>query len=106
MKVLLLNGSRREKGCTYTALTEIAHTLEQNGVESEIIHAVPTMENIKGKRLTGSLSARLYIGHRLPVKSWNLWTDWQVLQVKTCFTNRQQRLLLLDAPALRRRLMC
>ena len=47
MKVLLLNGSRREKGCTYTALTEIAHTLEQNGVESEIIHAVPTMENIK-----------------------------------------------------------
>lgn len=47
MKVLLLNGSRREKGCTYTALCEIAQTLEQNGVESEIVHAVPTMENIK-----------------------------------------------------------
>ena len=47
MKVLLLNGSRREKGCTYTALCEIAQTLEQNGVESEIVHAVPTMDNIK-----------------------------------------------------------
>ena len=29
MKVLLLNGSRREKGCTYTALCEIAQTLEK-----------------------------------------------------------------------------
>ena len=47
MKVLLLNGSRREKGCTYTALTEIAQTLAKNGVDSEIIHAVPTIENIK-----------------------------------------------------------
>ena len=47
MKVLLLNGSRREKGCTYTALCEIAQTLEKNGIESEIIHAVPTTEIVK-----------------------------------------------------------
>lgn len=47
MKVLLLNGSRREKGCTYTALCEIKQTLEKNGVESEIIHAIPTIENVK-----------------------------------------------------------
>lgn len=38
MKVLMLNGSRREKGCTYTALSEIAKVLDDAGIESEIIH--------------------------------------------------------------------
>ena len=38
MHVLLINGSPREKGCTYTALSEIAHTLEQEGVGAEILH--------------------------------------------------------------------
>lgn len=28
MKVLLVNGSPHEKGCTYTALQEVAQTLE------------------------------------------------------------------------------
>ncbi len=36
MKVLLVNGSLREKGCTYTALCEVAKALGENGVESEI----------------------------------------------------------------------
>lgn len=36
MKVLLVNGSPHAKGCTYTALEEIANTLEKNGIESEI----------------------------------------------------------------------
>ena len=36
MKVLLLNGSPHEKGCTYTALTEVAKSLEKNGIQSEI----------------------------------------------------------------------
>ena len=36
MKVLLLNGSPREKGCTFTALTEVASALEKNGIETEI----------------------------------------------------------------------
>ena len=38
MKVLLVNGSPHEKGCTYTALTEIAKELNANGVETEIFH--------------------------------------------------------------------
>lgn len=38
MKVLLVNGSPNEKGCTYTALSEIAKTLEKHGVETEIFH--------------------------------------------------------------------
>ncbi|MBO6163684.1 MAG: flavodoxin family protein [Lachnospiraceae bacterium] len=35
MKVLLMNGSRRENGCTYTALNEVASALAENGIESE-----------------------------------------------------------------------
>lgn len=36
MKVLLVNGSPHEKGCTYTALTEVAGALKKQGVETEI----------------------------------------------------------------------
>ena len=36
MKVLLVNGSPREHGCTYTALREAADALERNGIETEI----------------------------------------------------------------------
>ena len=35
-RILLINGSPHEKGCTYTALKEVADTLERNGVEAEI----------------------------------------------------------------------
>lgn len=37
MKVLLFNGSPRKKGCTYTALSEVADSLEQQGMETEIL---------------------------------------------------------------------
>lgn len=37
MKVLLFNGSSNTKGCTYTALTEIAATLIQEGIGTEIL---------------------------------------------------------------------
>ncbi len=35
-KVLLLNGSSRERGCTYTALCEVEQELQKAGVETEI----------------------------------------------------------------------
>lgn len=38
MKVILVNGSPKEKGCTFTALSEVAGTLEKNGIEAEIFH--------------------------------------------------------------------
>ncbi len=38
MKVLLINGSPHEKGCTYTALQEIANQLEKEGIGSEIYY--------------------------------------------------------------------
>lgn len=36
MRVLLVNGSPHEKGCTYTALSEVAEQLRLNGVDCEI----------------------------------------------------------------------
>lgn len=38
MKVLLINGSPHPKGCTYTALKEVADTLNQEDIDTEIIH--------------------------------------------------------------------
>jgi multimeric flavodoxin WrbA len=35
MKVLLVNGSPHEKGCTYTALAEAAKTLNSEGIDTE-----------------------------------------------------------------------
>lgn len=34
--VLLVNGSPHREGCTYTALKEVADTLEADGVSTEI----------------------------------------------------------------------
>lgn len=38
MNVVLINGSPNPKGCTYTALSEVARELEKQGVESRIEH--------------------------------------------------------------------
>jgi len=38
MHVLLINGSPREKSCTYTALNEVAQALQKEGVGTEILH--------------------------------------------------------------------
>lgn len=47
MKVLLLNGSPRKEGCTYTALCTIAETLEKHEIEAEIFQAGdPSTENV------------------------------------------------------------
>jgi multimeric flavodoxin WrbA len=37
MKVLLINGSPHANGCTFTALSEVAKTLNQEGIETEIV---------------------------------------------------------------------
>ena len=49
MKVMLVNGSPNKKGCTYTALTEIAKTLETYDIETEIFW-------IKTKPITGCIA--------------------------------------------------
>ncbi len=37
MKVLLICGSPHEKGCTWTALSEVASALEEAGIDTEIV---------------------------------------------------------------------
>lgn len=37
MKVLMVNGSPEKNGCTYTALCEVASTLNEAGIETEIM---------------------------------------------------------------------
>lgn len=38
MKVLLINGSPNEFGCTHTALAEVETTLKKHGIETEILY--------------------------------------------------------------------
>lgn len=38
MKVLLINGSRRDNGCTFTALTEVARELNARNIETQILN--------------------------------------------------------------------
>ncbi|MCC0649097.1 flavodoxin family protein [Clostridioides sp. ZZV15-6598] len=38
MKVLLINGSPNQYGCTYTALNEVAKTLNKHDIETEILY--------------------------------------------------------------------
>ena len=51
MKVLLVNGGPHKEGCTYTALTQIANTLGEEGVNSEIFW-------IGNKAISGCLGCR------------------------------------------------
>ena len=47
MRVLLVNGSPRAAGCTFTALSEVASTREAAGVATEIIQASFDREAIR-----------------------------------------------------------
>ena len=49
MKVLLVNGSPNKNGCTFTALSEVAKTLEGHDIETEIFW-------IKTKPITGCIA--------------------------------------------------
>jgi multimeric flavodoxin WrbA len=51
MKILLINGSPNAKGCTYTALTEVEKTLNEAGIDTEIIQ-------VGNKDLRGCIGCR------------------------------------------------
>lgn len=51
MKALLVNGSPHKEGCTYTALTEVADTLNDEGIETEIFW-------IGNKPISGCIACR------------------------------------------------
>lgn len=59
MKVLLLNGSRREKGCTYTALSLIAQELEKAGIDTEIVYIGLNTVNGKLDELVKECAAKM-----------------------------------------------
>ena len=48
MKVILFNGSRNERGSTYTALNLVSESLKENGIETEIFW-------VGGRALTGEI---------------------------------------------------
>jgi len=52
MKVLLVNGSPHAKGCTYTALKEVANTLEKEGISTDIFW-------IGNKPLSGCIACKI-----------------------------------------------
>ena len=64
MKVLLLNGSPNEHGCTYTALCEVARALEESGVETETlwIGNSPVHYAAAGGSITSFLDRMFYAG--------------------------------------------
>ena len=62
MRVLLVNGSPRAAGCTFTALSEVASTLEAAGVATEIIQASFDREAIRAAAEKALSSDGLVIG--------------------------------------------
>lgn len=49
MKVVLINGSPHEHGCTFTALEEVARGLNEHGVQTQIVHiGNPDIPGCKG----------------------------------------------------------
>ncbi|URZ16661.1 flavodoxin family protein [Clostridium felsineum] len=54
MKVLLVNGSPHEKGCTYTAISEVANTLQKEGIDTDIFW-------IGNKALNGCIACKTCI---------------------------------------------
>jgi multimeric flavodoxin WrbA len=54
MKVLLVNGSPHEKRCTYTALTEVAETLQKEGIDTEIFW-------VGNKALNGCIACKVCV---------------------------------------------
>lgn len=60
MKVLLVNGSPHQHGCTYTALCEAAEALQKNGVETDLFW-------IGNKPLSGCIACKSCVKNSLCV---------------------------------------
>lgn len=69
MKVLMINGSRREKGCTYTALGIIAEELKKNGIESEILFIADKMNAGKADEIVKEAAEKMASADALVVGS-------------------------------------
>ena len=107
MKVLLLNGSPRKEGCTYTALTEIAETLKKERCGGRNL---PGRGSFSGKRccrschyergLTPLLLVLRFTGLLLPDRSSNSWINSLPRPERIWSTSLPQLLLPQDVPVL------
>jgi multimeric flavodoxin WrbA len=57
MKVVLVNGSPHAKGCTYTALNEVAETLNHEGIETEVFQ-------VGTKPLAGCIACKTCVNNK------------------------------------------
>lgn len=62
MGVVLINGSPRKEGCTYTALKEVAGELEKAGLETQIIQASMNPDDIESAATLVRSSDALVVG--------------------------------------------
>lgn len=62
MKVLLINGSAKANGCTFTALTEVEQVLKSQGIETELIQlgAKPIGDCIGCGQCSGKMRCQVY----------------------------------------------
>lgn len=79
-KVLLINGSPNEYGCTYTALHEVEGALHRNGIETELLWLgrKPVAGCIACNTCAGPDAASL---ERKPLmtRSMGCWRNWTAL---------------------------
>ena len=71
MKVLLVNGRPHANGCTYTALCEVASSLEQNGIETEVFQ-------LGNKPIAGSMGCAACVKTRKCVIDDAVMVQWQL----------------------------
>ena len=73
MKVILVNGSPHEKGCTYTALAEVASALEQEGIETDIFWSVlKLLRAVLPVTAVPKLAAAFFMTRSMNFWSWHL----------------------------------
>ena len=73
MKVILVNGSPHEKGCTYTALAEVASALEQEGIETDIFWiGTKLLRAVLPVTAVPKLAAAFFMTRSMNFWSWHL----------------------------------
>lgn len=60
MKVLLFNGSTRNNGCTYLALDQVAQTLRQAGIETELLQLGASLSEIAWAAIAAQRTASAF----------------------------------------------
>ena len=69
----MVNGRPHEKGCTYTALAEVASALEQEGIETDIFGSVlKLLRAVLPVTAVPKLAAAFFMTRSMNFWSWHL----------------------------------